>query len=158
MKTKIHGFFGLVALFCVLSFWTGTVYVEAFGTLSDIAIVKLSILKGMGVLVPAMMLTGISGFSMKWKGPMVERKKWRMKIIAANGMLVLLPSAFFLNSLSQQGIFDSWFYGVQGSVNCAVIHATAGSETSPKTTQNLFIEKHRVRAGKAFINYLTNGV
>jgi len=114
MKTKIHGFFGLVALFCVLSFWTGTVYVEAFGTLSDIAIVKLSILKGMGVLVPAMMLTGISGFSMKWKGPMVERKKWRMKIIAANGMLVLLPSAFFLNSLSQQGIFDSWFYGVQG--------------------------------------------
>ena len=113
MKTKIHGFFGVVALLCVLSFWVGTVVSEAFGSTADIAFVKLSILKGMGVLIPAMMLTGASGFSMKWKGPMVERKKRRMKIIAANGMLILLPAAFFLSDRAQQGNFDVWFYGVQ---------------------------------------------
>jgi len=113
MKTKIHGFFGVVALLCVLSFWVGTVVSEAFGSTADIAFVKLSILKGMGVLIPAMMLAGMSGVSMKWKGPMVERKKRRMKIIAANGMLILLPSAFFLSNRAQQGNFDAWFYGVQ---------------------------------------------
>ena len=113
MKTKIHGFFGAVALLCVLSFWIGTVVSEGFGSSEDIALVKLSILKGMMVLIPAMMLVGASGFSMKWKGPMVERKKRRMKIIAANGLLILLPSAFFLSNRAQIGSFDTWFYGVQ---------------------------------------------
>lgn len=113
MKTKIHGFFGVVALLCVLSFWTGTVVSEVFGDPADITLVKLSILKGMIVLIPAMMLAGGSGFSMKWRGPMVERKKRRMKVIAANGMLILLPSAFFLSDRAQQGNFDAWFYGVQ---------------------------------------------
>ena len=113
MKTKIHGFFGVVALLCVLSFWIGTVASEAFGNPADIALVKLSILKGMMVLVPAMMLAGASGFSMKWKGAMVERKKQRMKIIAANGLLILLPSAFFLSNRAGQGNFDAWFYSVQ---------------------------------------------
>lgn len=113
MKTKIHGFFGTVALLCVLGFWIGTAVSEVFGSSADIALVKLSILKGMGVLIPAMMLAGASGFSMKWKGPMVERKKRRMKIIAANGMFILLPSAFFLSGRAQQGDFDVWFYGVQ---------------------------------------------
>lgn len=113
MKTKIHGFFGVVALLCILSFWTGTVISEVFGNPADIAFVKFSILKGMGLLVPAMMLAGGSGVSMKWKGPMIEQKKRRMKIISANGMLILLPSAFFLSNRAQLGNFDAWFYGVQ---------------------------------------------
>lgn len=127
MKTKIHGLLGTVALLCVLSFWTGTVYVEVLGNAVDIAIVKLSILKGMGILIPAMMLTGMSGFSMNWKGPMVERKKRRMKIIAANGLLVLLPSAYFLSNRAQLGNFDVWFYGVQivellaGAINISLL-------------------------------------
>lgn len=113
MKTKIHGFFGVVALLCVLSFWMGTVISEVFGSPADVALVKLSILKGMVVLIPAMMATGASGFSMKWKGPMVERKRQRMKIIAANGLIILLPSAYFLSNRAQLGVFDAWFYGVQ---------------------------------------------
>lgn len=107
MRTQIHGFFGMVALLCVLGFWVGTVVSEVIGSPADIALVKLSTLKGM------MMLAGMSGISMKWKGSMVERKKRRMKIIAANGLLILLPSAFFLSNRAHLGNFDAWFYGVQ---------------------------------------------
>ena len=36
-----------------------------------------------------------------------------MPFIAANGMLILLPCAFFLNSRAAAGQFDSVFYIVQ---------------------------------------------
>ena len=40
-------------------------------------------------------------------------KKKRMPFIALNGLLILVPSAFFLASKSATGDFDAWFYGVQ---------------------------------------------
>ena len=36
-----------------------------------------------------------------------------MPVIALNGLLVLLPSAFYLNAKAQAGEFDALFYGVQ---------------------------------------------
>ena len=36
-----------------------------------------------------------------------------MKIIAANGILILMPSAFFLAFKAQAGAFDTAFYVVQ---------------------------------------------
>ncbi|MFK5981145.1 MAG: hypothetical protein QM488_19925 [Rhizobiaceae bacterium] len=146
MKTKIHGFFGIVALLCVLSFWIGTVVSEIFGSPADIALVKLSILKGMMVLVPAMVLAGASGFSMKWRGPMVELKKRRMKIIAANGVLILLPLAFFLSNRAQIGDFDAWFYGVQ------IVELLAGATNISLLSLNMrdgimSVRKRRAKAG-----------
>ena len=37
-----------------------------------------------------------------------------MPFIAANGILILLPSAIFLNQWAAAGIFDTQFYVVQG--------------------------------------------
>lgn len=37
-----------------------------------------------------------------------------MKIVAANGLLVLLPSAFVLASWANAGRFDGAFYALQG--------------------------------------------
>jgi len=37
-----------------------------------------------------------------------------MKIVAANGLLVLLPSAFVLASWANAGRFDGLFYALQG--------------------------------------------
>ena len=36
-----------------------------------------------------------------------------MKLIAANGLLILLPSAVFLAMRAQAGLFDTAFYTVQ---------------------------------------------
>jgi hypothetical protein len=50
-----------------------------------------------------------------------------MSIIAGNGLLILVPSAFYLASKAAAGDFDAWFYGVQalelaaGATNIALM-------------------------------------
>ena len=49
-----------------------------------------------------------------WEKRLVGVKGGRMKIVAANGLLVLLPSAFVLASWANAGRFDGAFYALQG--------------------------------------------
>lgn len=50
-----------------------------------------------------------------------------MPIIAANGILILLPAAFFLADRAAQGRFDTLFYSIQtlelaaGALNLALM-------------------------------------
>ena len=44
----------------------------------------------------------------------VDAKARRMKVAAANGVLVLLPSAYVLASWSNAGRFDGAFFALQG--------------------------------------------
>lgn len=115
MKTKLHAFAGVVALLMIATFWTSTLISELFADHATIAYVKQLILKGMFILIPSMMMVGASGFSLsqKMRGPVVEAKKKRMRIIAVNGIVVLLPSAFFLAAKASAGVFDTVFYSVQ---------------------------------------------
>lgn len=115
MKARLHGFFGVVALLCIASFWISTAVSEAFLSLDSVTAVKNAILIGMWLLIPAMAATGGSGFSLAGARPgrFVEVKAWRMKIVAANGLLVLLPSAFVLASWASAGRFDGAFYALQ---------------------------------------------
>lgn len=115
MKTIIHAIAGLVGILCIVTFWSSTAVSELFGTYDDIAGVKDMVLRGMFVLIPAMVIAGASGMSLgkKRKDPFSKAKKKRMPIIALNGLLVLLPSAFFLASKANSGQFDNVFYIVQ---------------------------------------------
>jgi len=129
MKAKLHAAFGGLALVTICCFWGSTVLTELFGDHAAIAGVKNAILWGMLVLVPAMAAAGGSGFSLGkgWKSPAVLRKKRRMKIIAANGILILVPSAVFLASRAAAGEFDWAFAAVQaieliaGAVNITLL-------------------------------------
>ncbi|MCZ4281342.1 hypothetical protein O4H49_11170 [Kiloniella laminariae] len=116
MKRNIHAFAGAVAFLTILGFWGMTVVSELFGSDQTIATVKGGILQGMFVLIPAMVIVGGSGMSMGRKrrdAPAVAKEK-RMPLIAANGLLILLPAAFYLASKSAAGEFDAGFYTVQG--------------------------------------------
>ena len=66
-------------------------------------------------MIPAIAMAGGSGMfiSNTRKGRLVESKKKRMPFIAANGILVLVPCAIYLNRWAQAGIFDTTFYVVQ---------------------------------------------
>jgi len=129
MKAKLHAAFGGLALVTICCFWGSTVVLELFGDHAAIAAVKNAILWGMLVLVPAMAAAGGSGFSLGkgWRNPAVLRKKRRMKIIAANGILVLVPSAVFLANRAAAGEFDWAFAAVQaiellaGAVNITLL-------------------------------------
>ena len=84
---------------------------------------------GLFILVPAIAATGGSGFAMakSRKGRLVDSKKRRMPFIAANGLLVLLPCAIFLDRWASTGMFDTTFYVVQsveliaGAVNLTLM-------------------------------------
>lgn len=116
MKTRAHAIAGAMALFIILCFWTSTVISELLLTNQAVALVKLGVMYGMIVLVPAMMLAGATGMTLgkTRSGEIVTRKKKRMPVIALNGVIILIPSAIFLYWKSSAGEFDSAFYIAQG--------------------------------------------
>ena len=62
-----------------------------------------------------MAVAGATGMKMGGKANItaIAAKRRRMPFIAANGMLILLPCAFFLNNRASADMFDSVFYIVQ---------------------------------------------
>lgn len=115
MLRTIHPIAGAIGFLTILTFWTSTAYSEVFGTHATVAAVKSMILNGLFILVPAMVIVGATGMSMghgRKDAPAVAKRK-RMPIIAGNGLLILVPAAFFLNAKAGAGSFDATFYVVQ---------------------------------------------
>lgn len=116
MKTRIHAIAGVIGLLTIATFWSSTLLSELLGSHATIATVKNGVLWGMILLIPAMAIAGGSGMSLSQgrtdSGVLVKKK--RMPFIAMNGLLVLVPSAFFLASKANAGAFDAAFYAVQG--------------------------------------------
>ncbi len=129
MKLRIHIVTAMLALACIATFWLSTAISELFASHATIASVKMGVLYGMALLIPCMATAGATGASLGkgWRLPQVARKSKRMKLIAANGLLILLPSAVFLALRAQAGQFDTGFYAVQllelvaGATNIALL-------------------------------------
>ena len=99
----------------IATFWVSTLISELFLPLTTVIWVKQSIVWGLFVLVPLLMITGGSGFSLGKNGShqLLTQKKRRMPFIILNGLFVLIPSAIYLSWKAQAGLFDAWFYSVQ---------------------------------------------
>lgn len=129
MIRKLHPIAGIIAFLTILVFWTSTVVVELGGDETAIAAVKLRILWGLAVLIPAIALAGASGFKLGGKSPhpVVAAKRWRMPFIALNGIAVLVPCAILLQQRAAAGQFDQIFTVVQaveliaGAINLTLI-------------------------------------
>ena len=115
MKKLIHPVAGGIALLTIATFWVSTAISEVAGSREAIVAVKTAIPWGFLLLVPALAVTGGTGFSLARgrKVGLVAAKLKRMPFIAANGLLVLIPCALFLASKATAGEFDTAFYGVQ---------------------------------------------
>lgn len=118
MPKKIHLFVAVIATLTIATFFTSTIFVELFGSHEAIAMVKsLIVMPGLFILIPAIAATGGSGFflSKTRKGRLVDAKLKRMPFIAANGLLILVPAAIFLDQWASAGVFDTKFYFVQAA-------------------------------------------
>ena len=116
MKLQIHRITSVLATLCIITFFTSTLIVELFASHETIALVKsLIVTPGIFILVPAMAITGATGFSLakERKGRIVEAKKKRMPIIALIGIFILMPAAIYLSQWASVGTFDTKFYIVQ---------------------------------------------
>lgn len=115
MKKIIHPIAGTIAMLCIGSFWLSTLVAELFLSQEAVVLVKHTILQAMWVMIPAMAATGGTGFALTGarKGSLLASKKRRMQIIAANGLLILLPCAFYLSGKAAAGDMDATFYALQ---------------------------------------------
>lgn len=148
MKSKLHALAGAIALLCIGAFWTSSLASELFFDERSVVQVKNGILRAMWLLIPAMAAAGASGFALGKgrSGRLLDAKKRRMRLVAANGILILLPSAFALASMANAGRFDALFYAVQvlelvaGAVNVVLIALNVrdglrlGGRLSPRAT------------------------
>jgi len=129
MTKIIHPLAGMLAIFTIATFWLSTALSELFASEATIIAVKTAIPWGFFLLIPALAAAGGSGFALA-KGRrvgLVGVKRKRMPFIAANGILVLIPSALFLASKAKAAQFDAAFYLVQaielaaGAANLALL-------------------------------------
>lgn len=129
MLKTLHPLAGAVALATVATFWLATFLVELLGSPAAVAAVKTAIPWGFVLLIPALAATGGTGFALA-KGRrtgLIGAKRKRMPVIAANGVLVLVPAALFLAAKARAGEFDAGFYAVQavelaaGALNIALL-------------------------------------
>jgi Na+/H+ antiporter NhaA len=129
MFRTIHPVASALALLTVCTFWLSTAYSELTGDLDLIVRVKTWIPWGFIVLIPAVIAAGGSGavLGRRMRGALMDAKRRRMPIVAANGLFVLVPSAIFLAVRAQAGDLDGVFYAVQaielaaGAVNILLL-------------------------------------
>ena len=119
----------LLAFLLPIVFLSSTIATELSGSLPAIAAVKRGIAYSLLLLVPAMAVTGLSGNRLGGRSrarPVVLKRK-RMKVIALNGILVLVPCAVTLHALASTGSFGWTFISIKiveiaaGAVNVALL-------------------------------------
>lgn len=116
-KTTLHAATGTLALLLVATFWTSTLVSELLLGPPAVQAVKHAIAwYGLAALVLCMAATGATGLALarSRSGRLVEEKRGRMPLLGLNGLLVMVPSALFLNARASAGQYDTAFYVVQG--------------------------------------------
>lgn len=115
MLPKLHAAAGALAMLIIASFWTATVTTLIIGDKYVIAMTKLSIAWGLLALIPMLILAGFTGnrLGQRMRGPLIAAKQKRMKVIAFNGLVFLVPSALILLPLAMQGQGGAVYYLIQ---------------------------------------------
>lgn len=116
MISTVHKVAGVLAALTILTFWLSTAISELFLDEAAIVVVKTAVPWGFLLLIPVLATAGATGLKLA-RGRnvgLVGTKRKRMPFIAANGLLVLVPSALFLAARARDGVFDTTFLTVQG--------------------------------------------
>lgn len=129
MIRLIHPVAGALALLTISIFWLSTAVSEGIGSQAAVIAVKRAIPWGFLLLVPALAAAGGSGLVLAKgrRAGLIGAKLRRMPVIAANGLLILIPAALFLAYKAGHAAFDGAFYAVQalelaaGAVNITLL-------------------------------------
>lgn len=111
----LHVVCALIAFCTVLAFWLASFGADVFLDEPGVLAVKRAIVRGLFVLVPALMLSGVTGRVLAGSKPegLAARKLARMRLIALNGVFVLVPCALSLRWLAERSVFGHVFFAVQ---------------------------------------------
>jgi hypothetical protein len=129
MTKVIHPIAGAIALLTIATFWLSTVVAELLASQAAVIAVKTAIPWGFLLLIPALAAAGGSGIALAKgrRAGLIGAKIKRMPLVAANGLLILIPAALFLAWKAKASEFDASFYAVQaleliaGAANIALL-------------------------------------
>ncbi|NEV65337.1 hypothetical protein [Thiorhodococcus minor] len=129
MKHQVHIAAATLAALTILAFLLSTIVSELFLSYKAVAAVKQAIAYALLGLIPLLIITAGSGFSLAGKRQhlLVTAKQRRMPFVAMNGLLILAPLALYLNAKAGSAEFDAWFYAAQclellaGAANLSLI-------------------------------------
>jgi hypothetical protein len=115
MKTVFHAMFASLLLAIIFLFFTASLVTQYWYAKDYIPAVKSLILQGMFWLIPMLVITGLLGLSLAQyrQASLIESKKKRMLWILLICIAVLLPAAYTLNSMAQEGEFNLWYSAIQ---------------------------------------------
>lgn len=116
LKSVTHGVAGGLAILTIATFWTSSFVSEFFLTEAAVIEVKRSIVfYGLAPFILLMAITGGSGnfLAKNRQNKIIQSKLMRMRILAFNGFVLMIPSAIFLHHKASLGEFDRIFYSVQ---------------------------------------------
>lgn len=115
MLPKLHAAAGAAALLTIASFLIATVTTLIIGDKYLIAMTKVTISYALLALIPMLILAGATGarLAKPMRGPIMESKQKRMKIVAFNGIAILVPAALTLVPLAMQGQGGALYWAIQ---------------------------------------------
>lgn len=126
---SLHATAGALALLTICGFWLTALACELALAEPAIRAARTAILYALPFLILFLAAAGGSGFRLGagWRSAAVRTKARRMRMAAANGLLVLVPAAVFLGLRAGAGEIDSTFARVQavelisGAINIALV-------------------------------------
>jgi hypothetical protein len=116
MKTiNKHKIGAISAMFLILVFQSLTIISDIWGSQDSMILAKKIIAWCIPFLIASLIITGISGKKLAGQSQdqLILRKQKRTQLVAAVGLLVLLPSAYFLLYLASNEIFSILFWSIQ---------------------------------------------
>jgi len=114
---RFHFIAGIIVLIILSSFWVSLITADFFLGHEAVAQVRLGIVYALILLIPSMIAVKVTGAKIgvtRMSDIRVQQKKKRATWMAINGVLIMVPAAFFLNYKASSGEFDTVFYIVQG--------------------------------------------
>lgn len=113
---KVHKNSAIIASLTILTFFISTALVEITGNKAYIILVKTYIVISLALLIPTIIITGITGNKLaqgRESVKIIQKKLLRTKIIAGNGIFILVPAAFLLWNLSANSDYGTFFIVIQ---------------------------------------------
>ncbi|HST63240.1 MAG TPA: hypothetical protein VLK84_31305 [Longimicrobium sp.] len=112
----LHAAASTLGLVIITTFFLSSLIAEIAGDRETIVRVKTAIVYALFALVPVMAAAGASGNRLAGTShaPVILRKMRRMKLVAINAAVVLIPCAITLFWMASHGRFGWQFAAVQG--------------------------------------------
>jgi hypothetical protein len=103
---RVHFAAAAGALVVISAFLVSSVATELFGSPGDVRVLRHGILLGLPLLIGCLAATALTGRRLagRSRAPVVRRKQRRMQVVAAAGLVVLVPCAVALNYLAGSAV------------------------------------------------------